>query len=57
MLHPGDVIRLCRAPFPLITEGVMKKFLVSLMAIIALSGAFIADSVAAFPLNQCDWKA
>jgi hypothetical protein len=34
----------------------MKKFLASLLAIIALSGVFIADSVAAFPLNQCDWK-
>jgi hypothetical protein len=34
-------------------EGVMAKLVLSLFSMIALTGAFIADAVAAFPPN--DW--
>jgi hypothetical protein len=34
-------------------EGVMKKFVFSLLAAVAVTGAFIAEAVAAFPPN--DW--
>jgi hypothetical protein len=36
------------------TEGVMQKFLVSILAIVALSVAFLADAVAAHPPGQID---
>jgi len=43
--------------FPLLTEGIMKKFLLCLLAIMALSGAVVVahpGSAAAFPTNPCD---
>jgi hypothetical protein len=38
-------------------ESVMKKLFVSLFGVMALSATFIAEAVAAYPLNQCDWAA
>jgi hypothetical protein len=35
-------------------EGVMKKLLLSLTAIIVITGAFFAEAVAAYPVNG-DW--
>jgi hypothetical protein len=43
--------RYCAGSFP---EGVMQKFLISALAIVMFSATFLAEAVAAFPLN--DWQ-
>ena len=35
-------------------EGVMRTFLISTLAVIVLSAAFLADAIAAYPPN--DWQ-
>jgi hypothetical protein len=44
------------APFPLFAESIMKKFLLALLTVIALSGAVLVaypNSAAAFPPDPC----